>query len=70
MPLSNQLFDINLQARSPYIVVGAATHFLSLVALKTIKKYDIETPHDYLPKRLQMDSYLAKSFSTFRVNVF
>ena len=50
MPSSNQLFNINLQILVLYIVVGAATYFLSLVALKTIKKHDIEMLHDYLPK--------------------
>ena len=50
MPSSNQLFDITLQILILYIVVGAATYFLSLVALKTIKKRDIEMLHDYLPK--------------------
>ncbi len=49
-PSSNQLFDITLQILILYIVVGAATYFLSLVALKTIKKRDIEMLHDYLPK--------------------
>jgi len=50
MPSSNQLFDITLQTLVFYIIVGAATYFVSLVALKTIKKSDIEMLHDYLPK--------------------
>jgi len=70
MPLSNQLFDINLLTRILYIVVGAATHFLSLVALKTIKKYDLETPRITFRKGFKMDSYLAKPFGTFSVKVF
>jgi len=53
MPSSNQLFDITLQILILYIVVGAATYFLSLVALKTIEKHDIEMLHDYLPKGLK-----------------
>jgi O-antigen/teichoic acid export membrane protein len=50
MSSTNQLFDITLYMLILYIVVGAATYSLSLVALKTIKKYDIEMLHDYLPK--------------------
>ncbi len=50
MPFSNQLFDINFQTLILYIIVGAATYFLSLFASKTIKRYDIEMLHDYLPK--------------------
>ena len=50
MPSPNQLFDITLQMLILYIFVGAATYFLSLVALKTIKKHDIEMLRDYLPK--------------------
>ncbi len=50
MPSPNQLFDITLQILILYIFVGAAAYFLSLVALKTIKKHDIELLHDYLPK--------------------
>lgn len=43
------LFDINLHSLVLYVVVGAATYFLSLVAVKAIKKHDIEMLHDYLP---------------------
>jgi O-antigen/teichoic acid export membrane protein len=50
MPSQNQFFDVTLQILILYIVVGAATYFLSLVALKTIKKHDIEMLHDYLPR--------------------
>jgi O-antigen/teichoic acid export membrane protein len=50
MPSPNQFLVITLPILILYIVVGAATYFLSLVALKTIKKYDIEMLHDYLPK--------------------
>jgi O-antigen/teichoic acid export membrane protein len=35
------------------IIIGSVTYFLSLVALRTIKKRDVELLHDYLPKRLK-----------------
>jgi O-antigen/teichoic acid export membrane protein len=47
---SSQLFDIDLFLLSLYMIVGATTYFFSLVALKTIKKYDVEMLRDYLPK--------------------
>ena len=50
MPSPNPPFDITLHMLILYIVVGVATYFLSLIALKTIKKYDVEMLHDYLPK--------------------
>ncbi len=50
MSSPNQLFDVTLQTLILYVVAGAATYFSSLVALKTIKKHDIEMLHDYLPK--------------------
>jgi len=36
-----------------YAIVGSAVYFLSLVALKAIKKSDIELFHDYLPRRFK-----------------
>jgi O-antigen/teichoic acid export membrane protein len=50
VPSSSQLFDIGLFLLILYMVAGGAAYFMSLVALKTIKKYDIEMLHDYLPK--------------------
>ncbi len=47
---SSQLFDITLYLLVLYVFVGAATYLLSLFALKTIKKHDIELLDDYLPK--------------------
>jgi O-antigen/teichoic acid export membrane protein len=35
------------------MIVGSVTYFLSLVALRTIKKRDVELIHDYLPKDLK-----------------
>ncbi len=60
-PLSNQLFGITLPTLIIYIMVGAASYFASLVALKTIKKRDIEMFHDYLPKGLKwVAAWLAR----------
>ncbi len=50
MPSSGQLFDITINVLILYVVAGAATYFLSLVALKTVKKHDVKMLHDYLPK--------------------
>jgi len=36
-----------------YVIVGAIAYFLSLVALKAIKKQDLELIHDYLPERFK-----------------
>ena len=36
-----------------YAIVGSAVYFLSLVALKAIKKHDVELIHDYLPRRFK-----------------
>lgn len=35
------------------MIIGSVTYFLSLVALRAIKKRDVELLHDYLPKRLK-----------------
>jgi O-antigen/teichoic acid export membrane protein len=50
MSSSSQLFDIGLFSLFLYIIVGGTTYFFCLVALKTIKRYDIEMLYDYLPK--------------------
>jgi len=36
-----------------YVIVGAAVYFFSLVALKAIKKHDVELIQEYLPKGLK-----------------
>lgn len=36
-----------------YALVGSAVYFFSLVALRAIKKHDVELIHDYLPGRLK-----------------
>lgn len=33
-----------------YVIVGAIAYFLSLIALKAIKKQDLDLIHDYLPE--------------------
>jgi len=40
-----------------YIAVGVAVYFFSLVALRTIKKRDIELIYDYLPIRLKQMAF-------------
>ena len=36
-----------------YAIIGSTVYFLSLVALKAIKKHDVELIHDYLPGRFK-----------------
>lgn len=40
-----------------YVAIGVAVYFFSLVALRTIKKRDIELLHDYLPVRLKQMAF-------------
>lgn len=47
---SSRLFSIGLYSLILYMTAGATVYFLSLISLKTIKKYDIEMLRDYLPK--------------------
>jgi hypothetical protein len=35
------------------VIVGATVYFFSLVALKAIKKHDVELIQEYLPGRLK-----------------
>jgi len=49
-----QLYLLPLYLMLPLLmIIGSVTYFLSLVALRTIKKRDVELLHDYLPKRLK-----------------
>ena len=50
MAAHRQLFDIDFYLLIVYVAVGGAAYLLSLVALKSIKKSDIELLRDYLPK--------------------
>jgi len=48
-----QKLIFNLYLLPLYVAVGAVVYFLSLVALKAIKKSDVERVRDYLPSRLE-----------------
>lgn len=49
-----QLYLLPLYLVLPLLmIVGSVTYFLSLVALRAIKKRDVELIHDYLPKGLK-----------------
>lgn len=50
---SYQLLVIRLHLLPIYVVVGALAYFLALVALKAIKKHDVELVEEYLPKNLK-----------------
>ncbi len=52
-PFPTQLLVIQLRWLPLYVLVGTAAYFLALVALKAIKKQDIELFRDYLPARLK-----------------
>jgi len=43
-------FGFSLRFLPVYIIVGAMTYFVSLIALKAIKKHDVDLLRDYLPK--------------------
>jgi len=51
-PSSYQFLVIRLIQLPFYLLVGAVAYSLSLIALRTIKKSDIELVKDYLPKSL------------------
>ncbi|MDH5447443.1 MAG: oligosaccharide flippase family protein [Candidatus Bathyarchaeota archaeon] len=59
-PLSYQFLVLRLRLLPVYAVVGVVVHLLSLIALKAMKKRDIELLHDYLPSRLR---WIADLFS-------
>jgi cell shape-determining protein MreC len=50
---SQQFLIFRLHLLPIYVIVGAVAYFLSLVALRAIKKQDIELAHEYLPNRLK-----------------
>jgi len=52
-PFPTQFLVIQLRWLPLYALVGAVAYFLALVALKAIKKQDIELLQDYLPTRLK-----------------
>jgi len=51
--LFNQFFVFSIRFLPIYIIVGATAYFFSLVALRAIKRRDIELIHDYLPTGLK-----------------
>lgn len=50
---SYQFLVIRLQMLPIYALFGALAYFLCLIALRAIKKHDIELVEDYLPKNLR-----------------
>jgi len=59
-PSSYQFLVLRLRLLPVYAVVGMVVYLLSLIALKAVKKQDIELLHDYLPSRLR---WIADLFS-------
>lgn len=49
----DQIFVFSLEFLPIYVIVGAMTYFASLVALKAIKKHDLDLLREYLPRRLK-----------------
>ena len=52
-PGPHQFLAFRLHLLPLYVLVGAIAYFFSLVALKAIKKQDVELVRDYLPKELK-----------------
>ena len=52
-PFPTQLLVIQLRWLPIYVLIGAVAYFFALVALKAIKKGDVELFRDYLPARLK-----------------
>jgi O-antigen/teichoic acid export membrane protein len=50
---SQQFLNFHIYLLPIYVTVGAAAYFLSLVALRAIKKQDIELAREYLPNSLK-----------------
>ncbi len=59
-PSSYQFLVLRLRQLPIYAAVGAAVYVLSLIALKAVKKQDIELLSDYLPSNLR---WIASLFS-------
>jgi len=49
----SQFLVFSLRFLPVYVAVGAVAYLLSLIALKTIKKHDIDLLRDYLPRGLK-----------------
>ena len=52
-PFTTQFLVIQLRWLPLYVLIGAVAYFFALVALKAIKKRDVEVFRDYLPARLK-----------------
>lgn len=52
-PDSYEFLVIRLHLLPIYIIVGASAYFLTLIALKAIKRRDVELVEEYLPKKLK-----------------
>jgi O-antigen/teichoic acid export membrane protein len=52
-PLSYQFLVLRLRVLPLYTVAGVLTYLLSLIALRAVKKRDLELLREYLPKRLR-----------------
>jgi len=52
-PLPHQLMVFRLHWLPIYVIVGASAYFLALVALRAIKRHDIELVEEYLPKKFK-----------------
>jgi len=52
-PDSYEFLVIRLHMIPIYVIAGASAYFLVLVALRAIKKHDIELLEEYLPKKLK-----------------
>jgi len=48
-----QFLVIRLHQLPVYIIIGSLSYFLALIALRAIKKQDLELVGEYLPKKLQ-----------------
>jgi hypothetical protein len=48
-----QLLVLRLRLLPIYAVVGVSVYLVSLIALKTVERRDVELLHNYLPTRLR-----------------
>jgi len=65
-PSSYQFLVLRLRLLPVYAVVGMVVYFLSLIALRVVKKRDIELLHDFLPSRLRWTADLFSRVARVR----